>query len=74
MKSNFFQTKEDTHVLEAVGFRDLGNMIFNHQNCALERKKEIAAVITPFEIVDVLWEGRLGCGCGKLRGRRVPGD
>jgi hypothetical protein len=37
-------------------FRDLGYMIFNHQNCAWDRKKEITAVITPFGIV--------GCGVG----------
>jgi hypothetical protein len=56
LKSNYFQSQEDTHVLEAIVFRDLGYMIFNHQNCAWERKKEITAVVTPFGIV--------GCAVG----------
>jgi hypothetical protein len=51
LKSNFFQSQEDSHVLEAIVFRNLGYMIFDHQNCAWGRKKEITAVITPFGIV-----------------------
>jgi hypothetical protein len=58
LESNFFQSQEDTHVLEAIVFRDLGYMIFNHQNCAWQRKKEITAVITPFGIV--------GCAMGGM--------